>query len=117
MDDTMFGGFLAINVKPEHRRPFLEASIFQAQNAVSEENDVFQFHILVDEENPNRFYFYEVFRNEASIQEYWETENFKSWLITVRQMLDGEIEFIARMHSIFPTAKGFEAQKHGLLHW
>ncbi len=117
MDDAMFGGFFAINVKPEYRQPFLDASIFQAQNVVSEELEVFQFHIMVDETNPNRFYFYEVFSNEAAVQDHWESETFNNWLNTVRKMLDGEIELVARMRSLFPTPKGFEAQKASLLLW
>ena len=117
MDDAMFGGFFVINVKPEYRQPFLDASIFQAQNVVSEEPEVFQFHIMVDETNPNRFYFYEVFRDEAAVQDHWESETFNNWLNTVRMMLDGEVELVARMRSLFPTTKGFEAQKASLLLW
>lgn len=113
MDDAMIAGFFAVNVKPEHRQAFLNASIFEAQNVVSEEPDVFQFHLLVDETNPNRFYFYEVFRDEAALQRHWGSEVFRNWLDTVQKMLDGEIEVIARMRSLFPTAKGFEAQKSG----
>ncbi|WP_050930390.1 putative quinol monooxygenase [Aestuariivita boseongensis] len=117
MEDGMRGGFFAVNVKPEHRQSFLNTSIFEAQNVVSEEAEVFQFHIMVDMTNPNRFYFYEVFRNEAAVQNHWESEAFKNWLNTVRTMLDGDIEMIARMRSLFPTNKGFEAQKPGLLQW
>ena len=117
MSDAMLGGFFAVNVKPEHRQSFLDASIFEAQCVISEEIGVFQFHIMVDAENPNRFYFYEVFKDEAAIQKHRETEAFKNWLSTVQSMLEGEIETIANMHSLFPTAKGFEAQKPGLLQW
>ena len=117
MDDGMCGGFFAVNVKPEHRQSFLNASIFEAQNVVSEEAEVFQFHIMVDTTNPNRFYFYEVFRDEAAVQNHWESEVFKKWLNTVQPMLDSEIEIIAQMRSLFPTSKGFEAQKPGLLQW
>ena len=117
MDDGMRGAFFAVNVKPEHRQSFLNASIFEAQNVVSEEAEVFQFHIMVDTTNPNRFYFYEVFRDEAAVQGHWESETFKNWLNTVQTMLDGHIEIIARTRSLFPTSKGFEAQKPGLLQW
>ncbi|MEW9921999.1 putative quinol monooxygenase [Marimonas sp. MJW-29] len=117
MDDGMSGGFFAVNVKPEHRQSFLSASIFEAQSIVSEEAEVFQFQIMVDMANPNRFYFYEVFRDEAAVQDHWESEAFRTWLNTVQTMLDGDIEMIARMRSLFPTTKGFESQKPGLLQW
>ena len=117
MEDALFGGFFVVNVKPEHRKSFLAASIFEAQNVVSEDPEVFQFQIMVDEANPNRFYFYEVFRDEAAVQDHWDSDTFKTWLGTVETMLDGEIETVARMRSLFPSAKGFEAQKPGLLIW
>lgn len=117
MDDGMRGAFFAVNVKPEHRQSFLSASIFEAQNVVSEAAEVFQFQIMVDIANPNRFYFFEVFRDEAAVQDRWDSEAFKNWLNTVQTMLEGDIEVIAQMRSLFPTKKGFEAQKPGLLQW
>jgi len=117
MKDSMLGGFFAINVKPEHRQGFLDASIFEAQSVISEEPGVFQFHLMVDATNPNRFYFYQVFRDEAAIQEHWDTPVFMSWWNTIQNMIEGDIENIARMRSLFPTQKGFEAQKPGLLQW
>ncbi|MEL7012374.1 MAG: antibiotic biosynthesis monooxygenase [Pseudomonadota bacterium] len=117
MDDVMLGEFFAVNVKPEYRQSFLSASIIEAQTVVSEEAEVFQFQIMEDEANPNRFYFYQVFRDDAAVQRHWDSDVYKTWLNTVQTMLDGEIEMIARMRSLFPTAKGFEAQKPGLLTW
>lgn len=117
MSDAMVGRFFAINVKPEDRQAFLEASIFEAQSVISEEREVFQFHIMMDEADPNRFYFYEVYRDEAALQTHRETAVFKRWWAKIQHMLDGEVEAIARMRSLFPTSKGFEAQKPGLLQW
>lgn len=113
----MLGEFFAINVKPEHRQGFLDASIFEAQSVISEEPGVFQFHLMVDATNPNRFYFYQVFRDEAAIQEHWQTPVFMNWWNTIQDMIEGDIENTAKMRSLFPTQKGFEAQKPGLLQW
>lgn len=117
MNEAMRAGFFAVNVKEKHRQAFLDASIFEAQSVVSEEAGVFQFHVMVDEADPNRFYFFEVYRDKAAIQEHWETDVFKTWWSTVEPMLDGGLETVAKMRSIFPTQKGFEAQKPGLLQW
>lgn len=117
MSDSMLGQFFAINVKPARRQAFLDSSIFEAQSVISEEPGVFQFHVMVDAANPNRFYFYEVFRDEAAIQEHRETAVFKSWWNTIQPMLEDDVETIANMRSLFPTSKGFEAQKRGLLQW
>jgi len=117
MSDAMLGGFFALNVKPEHRQDFLEASIFKAQSVVSEEQGVFQFQVMVDATNPNRFYFYEVFRDDAAVEEHRKTSVFKNWWDAVQPMLEGDMETIAKMCSLFPTKRGFEAQKPGLLQW
>ena len=117
MSDAMLGTFFAINVRPEHRQVFLDASIFAAQSVISEEPGVFQFQVMVDATNPNRFYFYEVFQDAAAIQAHSETSVFKNWWNTIQPMLEGDMETLANMRSLFPTAKGFEAQKPGLLKW
>ncbi|WP_135505803.1 putative quinol monooxygenase [Roseovarius aestuariivivens] len=115
--DAMVGRFFAVNIKPEHRQEFLEASIFEAQNVISEEVHVFQFHFMEEASNPNRFYFYEVYRDDSALHEHRETAVFKTWWASIQHMLDGEVEKIAQMRSLFPTIKGFEAQKPGLLQW
>ncbi|GGH21157.1 Quinol monooxygenase YgiN [Cribrihabitans marinus] len=117
MADAMLGTFFAIDVRSEHRQAFLDASIFAAQSFISEEREVFHFQIMVDAVDPNRFYFYNVFRDEAAVQAHEETSVFKTWWQKVQPMLASETETIAKMHTLFPSAKGFEAQKMGLLQW
>jgi quinol monooxygenase YgiN len=117
MPESMLAGFFAIDVKPEHRTAFVAASILEAQNAVSEEAGIFQFQILIDDTDPNRFYFYEVFRDEAAVHEHRETAAFRDWRRTIEPMIEGDVETVAKMSSLFPTRKGFEAQKPGLLQW
>ena len=117
MTDSMHAGFFAINVKPEHREEFFEASVTEAKEVISKELGVFQFQIMVDESNPNLFYFFEVFRDEAAAEAHWETKVFKTWWSTVEPMLDGEVETLGMMRTIFPTVSGFEAQKSALVTW
>ena len=74
-------------------------------------------YIIVFQCGPNAECRHEVFREEAAVQDHWESEAFRTWLNTVQTMLDGDIEMIARMRSLFPTTKGFESQKPGLLQW
>jgi quinol monooxygenase YgiN len=46
--DSMHAGFFAINVKPEHREAFVEASIVEAKGVTTQEPGVYQFQVLVD---------------------------------------------------------------------
>jgi quinol monooxygenase YgiN len=72
--DGMYAIFGSMNVKPEHVRAFREATIREARGTVSDEPGVFQFHILTDTDTPNRFYYFEIFRDEAAAEAHWETE-------------------------------------------
>ena len=73
MADSMYSIFVAINVKPEHRSSFMEASTVVAQEAVKSEPGLFQFQMLNDEANLNRFYWYEVFKDEQAAIHIWYT--------------------------------------------
>ena len=117
MPDSMLTVFYAVNVKPELRRAFVDASIFEAQGVISEDPGVFQFHFMGDKDDPNRFYFYGVFRNKAAFEAHRDTDVYKNWWGAIEPMLAGDVETIAQMRSLFPTNKGFEAQKPGLLQW
>ena len=113
----MYAIFGIINVKPEHVGAFTEVTIREARGTVRDEPGVFQFHILTDADTPTRFYFFEIFRDEAAAEAHWETENFKTWEATVEGMLDGEIRRTSTMRPVFPSDQGLEKQKSGLLDW
>jgi (4S)-4-hydroxy-5-phosphonooxypentane-2,3-dione isomerase len=72
----MYAIFGAMNVQPEHINAFREATIREARGTVWDEPGVFQFHILADADTPNRFYYFEIFRDEAAAEAHWEMENF-----------------------------------------
>lgn len=111
----MYAIFGVINVKLEHVAVFREATIRAARGTVSDEPGVFQFHILTDADTPNRFYYFEIFRDEAAAKAHWETENFKIWFSTVEGMLVEETQRISTMQTLFPSDQGLEKQKAGLV--
>ncbi len=113
----MYAIFCAITVKPEHVRAFSETTIREARGTVSDEPGVFQFHILTDAASPNHFYYFEIFRNEAAAEAHWQTKNFKAWWAAVEGMLDGEPQRISTMQTLFPSDRGLERQKAGLVDW
>jgi len=115
--ESMYSIFVTINVKPEYREAFVEASRLEAQGTVSGEAGVFQFHMLVDEANPNRFYYFEIFRDEQALEAHWETDVFHAWWDTVEEMFDGEPERVSTMRTVFPSVGGLEKQKSCLANW
>lgn len=113
----MYAIYGVIDVKPEHIDAFTDATIREARGTVRDEPGVFQFHILTDADRPNRFHYFEIFRDEAAADAHWETDNFRSWWATVEGMLDGDVHRISTMRSLFPSDDGLEQQKAGLLNW
>lgn len=113
----MYSIFVSINVKPEHVDGFRKASLAEAKGTISGEPGVFQFHMLDDKDNPNRFYFFEIFEDEAAIDAHWQTENFRTWWDRIQPMLEGPPERLATMRTIFPSTEGLRKQKPGLSNW
>ncbi len=113
----MYAIFGIMNVKPEHVHAFSEATVREAQDTVRDEPGVVQFHILADADTPTRFYYFEIFRDEAAAEAHWETENFKAWHATAEGMLDGPTQRISTMRPVFPSDQGLEKQKDGLVEW
>lgn len=117
MTDSMYSIMVEINVKPEYRESFIEASLAEARGVIESEAGVFQFQMLEDEKNPNRFYFFEIFRDESAEKAHLDTDVFKTWWKTVESMFDGDPETISTMRTIFPSVSGLEIQKPGLLNY
>ena len=80
MTDSICSIMVAMNVKPEYRDSFIEASIAEAKDVITSEPHVFQWHVLVDESDPNGFYFFEFFRDEDAANEHWGTAVSKTFL-------------------------------------
>ncbi len=112
----MFAIFVTIEVKPEHIKEFTEATVVEARGTVGGEADVFQFHMLTDENRPNVFYFFEIFRDAAAWEAHRETENFRIWRARVEHMFAKNAERI-NMRTVFPSEGGLEKQKAALIDW
>ena len=90
----MFAIFVTIEVKPEHVEEFIEATVIEGRGTVGGEQGVFQFHMLTDEDRPNVFCFFEIFRDAAAWETHRETENFKIWRARVEPMFAKPPELI-----------------------
>jgi autoinducer 2-degrading protein len=65
---------VAVQVKPEHIAEFLEVIRYDAEHSENEDE-------------PNRFYFYEVYRDEAALEAHRQTPHFKHYLEKSRSLL------------------------------
>jgi autoinducer 2-degrading protein len=69
-------------VKEAHVSEFIEASIENHNHSVKEPGNL-RFDILRDAEDPCKFVFYEVFKDEDAVNEHKKTPHYLKWRDTV----------------------------------
>jgi autoinducer 2-degrading protein len=67
---------VTFQVKSEHVAEFLEMARYDAEHS-QQELGCLRFDVIQDRDDPNRFYFYEVYKDEAALQSHRQTAHFK----------------------------------------
>jgi (4S)-4-hydroxy-5-phosphonooxypentane-2,3-dione isomerase len=78
---------VTVQVKPEHAAEFLEVVRHDAEHSENDEPGCLRFEVIQDKDNPNRFYFYEVYRDEAALEAHRQTPHFKLYFEKSRSLL------------------------------
>ena len=68
---------VSAQIKPEHVSEFLEVIRHDAEHSEKDEPGCLRFDVIQDREDPNRFYFYEIYRDEAALEAHRQTPHFK----------------------------------------
>ena len=68
---------VTVQVKSEHLAEFLEAVRHDAVHSEKDEPGCLRFDVVQDHEDPNRFYYYEVYKDEAALEGHRQTPHFK----------------------------------------
>jgi quinol monooxygenase YgiN len=64
-------------VKPEHLAEFLEAVRHDAIHSEKDEPGCLRFDVVQDRDDPNRLYYYEVYKDQAALEAHRNTPHFK----------------------------------------
>jgi autoinducer 2-degrading protein len=78
---------VTVQAKPEHAAEFLEVVRHDAEHSENDEPGCLRFDVIQDKDNPNRFYFYEVYRDEAALEAHRQTPHFKLYFEKSRSLL------------------------------
>jgi (4S)-4-hydroxy-5-phosphonooxypentane-2,3-dione isomerase len=78
---------VTVQVKPEHVSEFLEIIRYDAEHSEKDEPGCLRFDVIQDRDDPNRFYYYEVYRDEAALEAHRQTPHFKHYLEKVQPWL------------------------------
>jgi (4S)-4-hydroxy-5-phosphonooxypentane-2,3-dione isomerase len=78
---------VTIQVKSEHVSEFLDVVRYDAEHSEKDEPGCLRFDVIQDRDDMNRFYFYEVYRDEAALEAHRQTPHFKLYAEKVQPWL------------------------------
>jgi quinol monooxygenase YgiN len=78
---------VTIQVKSEHVSEFLDVVRYDAEHSEQDEPGCLRFDVIQDRDDKNRFYFYEVYRDERALEAHRQTPHFKLYAAKVQPWL------------------------------
>ena len=99
----MYAVVVALTVKPEMRERFLAAALDDSTCSVRDEPGCLRFDVLVDEKDPNKIYFYEVYRDQAAFQEHQKAPHFIQYRDTIQPDWYVVPTQVVRANSLYPA--------------
>lgn len=89
-----------IRVKAEHLDDFVEHIRTHARNSIQEPGCL-RFDVLQDNTDPNRFFFYEVYRDEHAYKAHQATAHYPRWRAAAAEVL-AEPTNASRCTTVYP---------------
>ena len=102
----MIAMWVKVRIKPEARETFLKAIEVDALGSEGDEPGCLRFNVLRDASDENVYYFYEVYRDEAALEEHRKAPHYAVWRAAAEVALDGPAE-ATRCETVFPAARGY----------
>ena len=97
----MFALVVPLKVKPEMHEKFLAAALEDSTCSVRDEPGCLRFDVLQDNSDPNRFFFYEVYVDEAAVEAHRAAPHYARWRAAAAEVL-AEPTNAHRCTTVFP---------------
>jgi (4S)-4-hydroxy-5-phosphonooxypentane-2,3-dione isomerase len=101
----MLAMWVKVRVKAEERERFLKAIEADAIGSEQDEPDCLRFNVLRDQKDPNVYYFFEVYRDEAALEAHRAAPHYAVWRAAA-DTLEGPPE-ATRCDTVFPAAAAY----------
>jgi quinol monooxygenase YgiN len=98
----MIAMWVKVKVKSDRRADFLKAIEVDALGSEGDEPGCARFNVLQDQQDPNTYYFYEVYRDEAALEAHRAAPHYAVWRAAA-DTLDGPTQAV-RCTTVFPAA-------------
>ena len=71
--------FVSVHMKPEYRDQILKGALEDARGSQNDEPGCLRFDVIQDDADPNRIYFYEIYKDEECFQAHLKAPHFPAW--------------------------------------
>src|SRR5437763_6646852 len=105
----MLAMWVKVREKPDARERFLKAIEVDALGSEKDEPGCMRFNVLHDQQDPNVYYFYEVYRDEAALEAHRAAPHYAVWRAAA-DTLDGPPQ-ATRCDTVFPAAAEYWLRK------
>ena len=105
----MLAMWVKVRIKPEARERFLQAIEVDCIGSERDEPGCFCFNVLQDQQDPNVYYFMEVYRDEAALEAHRAAPHYAVWRAAA-DTLDGAPQ-ATRCQTIFPVSAAYWERK------
>lgn len=83
----MFAVVVELHVRPRKREEFLVAAAENSAASVRDEPGCLRFDVVQDRDDPDHFFFYEVYVDEAAFEVHRSTPHFPRWRAAAAECL------------------------------
>ena len=101
----MLALWVKVRVKSDMREKFLKAIEHDCLHSEGDEPGCLRFNVLQDQKDPNVYYFYEVYRDQAALEAHRAAPHFAVWRAAA-DTLDGAPERVEAT-PVFPAVKKY----------
>ena len=101
----MLAMWVKVRVKPAEKARFLAALEQDALGSERDEPGCCRFNVLQDAAEPNTYYFYEVYKDEAALEAHRAAPHYAVWK-EAADTLEGPTEAV-RVTPVFPAARAY----------
>lgn len=84
---SQFAIFVTIKLKPGNRDAFRKLILENAEAAPRDEPECHQFQVLTAEDDPDTFFFYEVYDAASSLDHHRETPHYQKYMNAASDMI------------------------------
>ena len=86
----MIALIVTIQIKPQHKRAFMESMAGDARGSNNDEPGCLRFDVLQDNEDPNRIHLYEIYKDQAAVDAHRRAPHYLKWRDTVKDWFAAE---------------------------